>query len=185
MMILKFIIILLLFGSSELIETTQEPIIIWEKISKTFHDCDPKIYNLFSKTSYDEVVQLLKEDHPTLAHRDKLLNQINNVLNRIKQSKEYLNEAGSYLREHKFFERDWRSNSNMNILRKVSNDYKSLESYYQSMFLRNASDDTTYFMGKFPNKKIRFENEYVKSICSESSLECIEIIALAARFLRF
>ena len=105
---------------------------------------------------------------------DKLyLDKIDSILEDIENVKHRVTEAGDFIREHKFYERDWRYFNE-------SNDING--EYFESMILKASYDKHARFMISFPEKPIVREHPEVVKNCEKSAFDCIQVVSNVARY---
>lgn len=83
--------------------------------------------------------------------------------------------VGKFLRDHKFYERDWREYA--------KNEPMPLE-YVNSMVLRRSFDTQARFVFGFPARPLRKENTQVIDKCQTSALACINFIFSIASYVK-
>ena len=105
---------------------------------------------------------------------DKLyLDKIDSILEEIENVKHRVTEAGDFIREHKFYERDWRY---------FNESYEINGEYYESMILKDSYDKHARFMISFPEKPIVREHPEVVKNCEKSAFDCIQVVSNVARY---
>lgn len=164
MLLIKLTRVFKSIDMSELYELKQDELSSID--SDLFDELAPK--HLRYKTVMQVLLNSTKRDQNFIFKLDE-------IINKIKLTQASLTLVGRFIREHKFYERDWRK-FQLNL------DDFPLD-YYDSMFLKNKQDLKPYFMYKFPNPPIVNEYPEVADKCNKSALSCINYISSIVGYL--
>lgn len=140
---------------------------------KILESIDPDLFNALSENynlTYSLAMNLLADQHLVVnSSKDApIYNHVNHIITDCSQILQKLRAVGNYLREHKFYERDWRL---------YSRDLQKPDQvYYQSMIFRIVNDPNARFMYSFPEPPLLHEHPDVVDKCSSSSLNCLNYV---------